>query len=455
MVGSMQEGVEISLAGVLLALAPGVLSSSPALAQCPSTSRELLAHTHATTVALESLDNTALYRATALAREALTCLSEPIRPDAAIAYHQAMALFAFVDTNSAASVSAFQAILWIDPEHRLPPAFLEQPALASAWAEARSRPGSGAAPMSLPQGVRAFIDGREQATIPTDRPAVLQLMDAEGEMIWSEWVAPGGDLDAWITGGPGRCPDGYTPVVGECLEPSLEGPLGYRMQLIPSGAFLAGSPPTEPGRWDDEAQEQVSVPVAFYLGEVEVTQELWRDVMGENPSRFRGATRPVEQVSWLDAVRFANRLSELEGLTPCYLIKEGEVSWPQGTACEGFRLPTESEWEYAARAGSPAPFSAPGEPWDGAWYRENARGHTHRVGTLTPNRYGLYDMSGNVWEWVWDRYERGEGDRTELRGCRGGAWDSSEQGVRVAHRGVNLPDAQRSYLGLRLAITAR
>jgi len=415
----------------------------------------LLEHTQATTTALERFDNAAFYRATALAEETMACLREPITQDAAIAYHQMMALYAFIKTTPHAAVQAFQAILWLDPDHQLPAPFLEQPELRAAWAEARSRPGSGATPMALPPNLSAVIDGRPQAAIPSDRPSLLQLVGSSGEVLWSDWVVPGGDLTAWTAGGPIRCPDDYDPVVGECLSPLRVGSFDYQMPLIPAGSFLMGSPAMEAGRWGEEAQHTVKIRRAFYLGEVEIPQEMWRDVMGENPSRFHGATRPVEQVSWYDAVQFANRLSEREGLVPCYQVQSTQVSWPDDLDCEGYRLPTEAEWEYAARAGSPATYAALGDLRDSAWTRGSARGRTHPVGQLDPNSWRLYDMSGNVWEWTWSPYPETQGDQAALRVCRGGAWDSGPTGPRLANRGATPPDTQRSYLGLRLAITAR
>lgn len=164
-----------------------------------------------------------------------------------------------------------------------------------------------------------------------------------------------------------------------------------------------------------------------------VTQKLYFDTMGENPSQFRGQDtedNPVETVSWLDVVKFCNRLSEKRGMDVVYQIdpKTSEVTWNR--ELKGFRLPTEEEWEYACLAGRDDPY---GPLDDIAWYDKNSEGKTHPVGQKKPNAWGLYDMLGNVWEWCWDLYE----EKNPLLVIRGGSWNFSVNNVPASVRGCN------------------
>jgi formylglycine-generating enzyme required for sulfatase activity len=139
-----------------------------------------------------------------------------------------------------------------------------------------------------------------------------------------------------------------------------------------------------------------------------LTRRLYQDIMGEDPSYPEGEsdTRPAKQMNWFKAVEFCNRLSEREGLAPCYQTdEENKVSWNQ--SADGYRLPTEAEWEYACRAGSSTAYcfgDSEEELKDYAWYGMKWEDGSQRVGQKIPNRWGLYDMHGNVWEWCWDWY---------------------------------------------------
>jgi formylglycine-generating enzyme required for sulfatase activity len=236
---------------------------------------------------------------------------------------------------------------------------------------------------------------------------------------------------------------------------------------IPAGKFLMGSPASEPGRWDDEVQHRVTVS-SFYISKYEVTQKEWREVMGSNPSYFKGDNLPVEKVSWYDAIEYCNRRSQREGLTPAYTRSGDTVTWNRNA--NGYRLPTEAEWEYACRAGTTTPFHTGNNittsqaNYDGNYpYNGNAKGvyreKTWAAGSGAANAWGLYDMHGNVWEWCWDWYGEYDirpqtdpvGPATGLgRVYRGGScYDDGRRG-RSAFRDGYDP-ASRSYaLGFRL-----
>ena len=182
------------------------------------------------------------------------------------------------------------------------------------------------------------------------------------------------------------------------------GDSGYEMVWVEPGSFMMGSPSSEPDRGDDEVQHRVELTEGFYVGMFEVTQGLWSSVMGSNPSFFNscGSTCPVEQVSWCDAVIFANELSRRDGLTPTYLLppdfsasmsydacrsKSGLVSWDR--SADGYRLLTESEWEYSARAGGTHRYAGSDDVNSVAWYSSNNGDSTHPVGQKSPNAWGF------------------------------------------------------------------
>ncbi len=200
----------------------------------------------------------------------------------------------------------------------------------------------------------------------------------------------------------------------------------------------------------------------FYMSKYEVTQKQWKAVMGKNPSKWKGGKLPVERISWYDAVRFCNKLSEREGLDPCYAINGKNV------ICDfsknGYRLPTEAEWEYAARGGlaglgSAYKYAGSNDVNAVAWYKGNSGDRTHKVGTKTPNELGLYDMSGNVWEWCHEYYyshssqNNSQGpDSTLGFVLRGGSWYSNAMLVRVSSK-LSINPSNRYYydiLGCRL-----
>ena len=242
-------------------------------------------------------------------------------------------------------------------------------------------------------------------------------------------------------------------------ESAPEIPPGY--VKVAAGMQLVGSPAVEEGHIDNERLRQVTISRAFLLSRTPVTQRDWMDVMDENPSNFSscGFNCPVEQVSWYDAVDYLNELSEREELEPCY-EESGESIRFMGLDCEGYRLPTETEWEYALRAGSIEPRY--GELDEIAWYRGNAEGQTQPVWQKESNRLGIFDMIGNVSEWTNDWYGTipagsatdpegpEEGSQRVIRGC---SWSDAADLCRAAYRHRGAPDTRDSSVGFRVART--
>lgn len=243
----------------------------------------------------------------------------------------------------------------------------------------------------------------------------------------------------------------------QTLTDDLDKSTKLEMVLIPGGKFTMGSPTSELGRGNDEGpQHEVSVP-AFYLGKYPVMQAQWEAIMGSNPSRFRGARRPVEHVSWEDAVEFCQKLSEKSD--------------------KDYRLPSEAEWEYACRAETTTPFHF-GETITPALANYNSnntygsspvgdyRGQTTEVGGFPPNAFGLYNMHGNVWEWCQDAHHKTyagaptDGSawinekENETRVLRGGSWLSNPRDCRSAYRDGLTPGNRLISLGFRIAYSA-
>lgn len=253
--------------------------------------------------------------------------------------------------------------------------------------------------------------------------------------------------------------------------------------LVRGGTFTMGSPASERQRGEDEAAHEVTAS-DFYADPYEVTQADYERIMGVNPSHFTGADLPVDSVTWYDAIEYCNRLSESRGLTPVYTINGKNVSWNR--AANGYRLLTEAEWEYAARAGTTTIFNAGDQitsenanfygsyPYlieenyvsrcDPSVVTSRYRGETIAVDSLEPNQLGLYNMYGNVSEWCFDYY--GPYDTTQaadptgavsgsLRVNRGGAYNDFAKHLRSAYRSVSNPMAVDQNLGFRIARNAQ
>jgi formylglycine-generating enzyme required for sulfatase activity len=225
--------------------------------------------------------------------------------------------------------------------------------------------------------------------------------------------------------------------------------LGMELAYVAPGSFQMGS---NDGHDNEKPIHTVRISQEYWVGKYEVTQQQYQSIMGNNPSNFKGTSNPVEKVSWNDSVSFCKKLTDQER-------RAGRL--PEGYV---YRLPTEAEWEYAARGGSrgrDTQFAGSNTIGDVAWYKDNSGSKTLPVGQKQANELGLYDMSGNVWEWCqdwWERYSSGsqtdpvgpgKGSRRVLRG---GCWRDPASLCRVAIRGIGTPTRAYDILGFRVVL---
>ncbi len=293
----------------------------------------------------------------------------------------------------------------------------------------------------------------------------------------AQWIAsaPGERHLLWRSGWPNWKSWREVPEIASLVEEQLPrtapvevrevGDLSFKMLRVEPGSFDMGSPEDDEHAFADEHPvHKVTLTRPFQLAELPITQELFEAITRTQARKFSVLEPrcPAEMISWYDAIRFCNQLSELFDLEPAYILEGEEVRWEQRN--DGFRLPTEAEWEFAARGKGTTPFSGSSDLRNVGWYAGNSTWRAHPVGQKAANALGFFDMSGNVWEWVWDRF--GPYTPTEQidpigpdggyeRVKRGGSWWNLSLYARVALRVRGDPLYRYGPLGFRLARNAQ
>jgi formylglycine-generating enzyme len=228
--------------------------------------------------------------------------------------------------------------------------------------------------------------------------------------------------------------------------------ISYPMRKIEACRFQMGSHPEEEGRDSDEQQHMVSISNPFWIGLTEIPQNLWMEVLLHNPSIFLGVRRPADSVNWFEAIQFCNRYSQKMGFEPVYTYEGRQVLWNQ--QANGFRLPTEAEWELASRMSRAEHFEDPNY----AWFQENSNWSTRTISI--PNKDEFLDFAGNVWEWCWDIYDVFSEEEQfdpigskngEHRVLKGGSYVDDSRVLRPSNRAYSEPTQSSDSIGFRIA----
>ena len=238
----------------------------------------------------------------------------------------------------------------------------------------------------------------------------------------------------------------------------LRGGIQFSLNMVPNGVFEMGSDVDED---NERPRHKVKMSFPLLVAETLVTQELYNRVMSQSQFKFEGAMHPAESVSWSEAIDFCNRLSQLEGLKPAYEFNRKGMRWVRES--NGYRLPTEAEWEYFARASINSVYAGSNDIDLVGWYQDNSKEATQPVCQKRENAWGLFDISGNVWEWCYDTYsessyhKRGaeptedpvvEGEGPKV--IRGGSWSYEPHGLRLAYRSRLSAKFKTSRVGFRI-----
>lgn len=321
------------------------------------------------------------------------------------------------------------------------------------------------------------VDGKAvviQATFPMQTIAKCML-DGKYAGYWGK-IVKGMTVYRYVPG----VEEEVDAIAAEPKTGSVKKLAGIEFVFIEGGKFMMGQPDPDIGCKGCSGSEQPVRKVtvgSFWMGKYEVTQKQYQSIMGKNPSHFKGDNHPVEMVTWYDAVDFCNKMSGKAGLTPYYKIdknkkdqnnknKYDKMKWTVlfNEAANGFRLPTEAEWEFACRAGSTTKYYW-GDSIDGnyLWFLDNSNNTTHPVGEKLPNAWGLYDISGNVWEWCQDWFDNKYNGKSPYenppgpvsgqdRVIRGGSWGYYYNHHRSTFRVRGVPDSRYSSNGFRLLL---